>query len=463
MPKSPFTRAQDDLIESFFPGFVKKLDEGVTGSQLTTWKQGTASDLLDHDAFKDLDTTKYNRKTWFEMIVRKFTNYRNQVYLKNKPVTEKTALSAKKANPMMKFSSIVSGRQLYARENTKSLNAAVVQRMQDTNNKSPAAVYQTVLKSKWDSLSDDEKEGWNARAEAEAGNIQQNQQEFPETISLALQDLCQGGLLGDAEIVLFYGFRDSQNHELISGSIHAHSKHNDKQFGVDQDVLQTEYEQAWWAFNDRVLPHSIKDSPLIPRNTAGHPVFPSISLEATPTADIRMLLVEYFEHCWVVRGLDSTVTMVPWDDIASHPEKFYDTDAFPIKLNHPQNLSTDQVHTLGSQLLKFSVIDSPNPFRFREPETPLPPNSELPSTPKPISRQKSPTPGPKSPVPPPSPKSPSPFNEQEKPKSVDKRKLEERDFEALSDLSDVDESPPQKKKRASKLNAFQVYCFIEVR
>ncbi|KAK6997016.1 hypothetical protein R3P38DRAFT_3069318 [Favolaschia claudopus] len=417
MPKSPFTRAQDDLIESFFPVFVKKLDEGITGSQLTTWKQGTASDLLDHEAFKDLDTTKYNRKTWFEMIVRKFTNYRNQVYLKNKPATEKTALSAKKANPMMKFSSIVSGRQLYARENSKSLNAAVVQRMQDTNNKSPAAVYQTLLKTKWDSLTDDDKEGWNARAEAEAGNIQQNQQEFPETISLALQDLCQGGLLGDAEIVLFYGFRDSQNHELISGSIHAHSKHNDKQ----------------------VLPHSIKDSPLIPRNTAGHPVFPSISLEATPTADIRMLLVEYFEHCWVVRVLDNTVTMVPWEDIASHPEKFYDTDAFPIKLNHPQNLSTDQVHTLTSQLLKFSVIDSPNPFRFRESETPLPPDSELPSTPKPISRQKSPTPGPKSPVPPP-----------KKPKSVDKRKLDER----KSGDSAIDPPATRKSKRkASKTTA----------
>jgi hypothetical protein len=82
-------------------------------------------------------------------------------------------LSNKKANPLLKFSSITSGRQLFAQENSDTLSAAVQQRLRDTNNKSPAGVYQNVLKERWDSLNGEEQAGWNTRAEAEADNILQ--------------------------------------------------------------------------------------------------------------------------------------------------------------------------------------------------------------------------------------------------------------------------------------------------
>lgn len=44
-----------------------------------------------------------------------------------------------------------------------------------------------------------------------------NQQEFVETMSLALQDLCQGGLLGNSEMVLWYAFREVGNDDLLAG------------------------------------------------------------------------------------------------------------------------------------------------------------------------------------------------------------------------------------------------------
>ncbi|KAK7005505.1 hypothetical protein R3P38DRAFT_2556888 [Favolaschia claudopus] len=426
MPKSPFTRSQDDLIESFYPEFVKKMDEGSSGGELTKWKQGKASDILESDIFKDLDCTKFSRKNWFEMIVRKFTNYRNQVYLKNNPATASSAISSMKKNPIMKFSSVLSGRQLFAQKNKTSFTADTEQRMKDTNNQNFGAVYQAILCHKWDSLTDEERKEWNDRAEAEAGDIQRNQEHFPETIGLALQDLCQGGLVGDAEMVLFYGFRDSEGHDLVSGSIHAHCQHNKKQFGSDESTLQSDYEQHWWEFLDSVIPQRVQDSSSVPRNSTGHPIFPQINLESTPTADIRVLIVDYFEQCWVTkaaRGIDDKVLLMPWEKIATTPDQFFDTESFPIKLDHPQNLSTAGVHELATALFKISAIDNPNPFRFRDAKEDStissPPPERDPSAPP--EEHKPQSFGPKAPPPP--PKSPSQSVQDEQDEASEKRKL----------------------------------------
>lgn len=45
-----------------------------------------------------------------------------------------------------------------------------------------------------------------------------NQEEFPDTLQLALRDLCQGNFLGEAEMVLFYAFRDPESGDLLAGT-----------------------------------------------------------------------------------------------------------------------------------------------------------------------------------------------------------------------------------------------------
>ncbi|KAJ7239687.1 hypothetical protein C8J57DRAFT_1245801 [Mycena rebaudengoi] len=172
MPKGQFTGPQKDHIESFFPDYVKEMDNGVVDGDLTKWKQSKASKILESPLFATLDFSTTPRKTWFEMIVRKFTNYRNQVYLKSKSADKSTpALAKKRVNPLHKFSSVMSCRQLSAHENSQSVTDAVQQRMLDTNNKSPAAVYQNILKEKWDGLNGEEQASWNDRTEKEAGNV----------------------------------------------------------------------------------------------------------------------------------------------------------------------------------------------------------------------------------------------------------------------------------------------------
>ena len=45
-----------------------------------------------------------------------------------------------------------------------------------------------------------------------------NQQEFSAYMTLALRDLCQGKVLGDAEMLLFYGFREPSTGDLSIGT-----------------------------------------------------------------------------------------------------------------------------------------------------------------------------------------------------------------------------------------------------
>jgi hypothetical protein len=159
------------------------------------------------------------------MIVRKFKIYRNQVYLKsegNQPTLPASTL--KKTNPLLKYSTLITGRELFACDNHQSISAPVQQHSLDTGDKNSATVCQTILNEKWELLSGEGQSVWNDMSEAEAGDVgkyalvsrksdtnpfnTRNQQEFSIYMNLALRDLCQGKVLGDAEMLLFYGFRE---------------------------------------------------------------------------------------------------------------------------------------------------------------------------------------------------------------------------------------------------------------
>ncbi|KAJ7495575.1 hypothetical protein FB451DRAFT_1387597 [Mycena latifolia] len=385
MPKGQFNEAQNSHIHSFYPAYVKEMDKGVSTLALTRWKQATASGILDSPLFATLDAG-IPRKAWFDMIVRKFTNYRHQVYLKSPEVQSSMRLStAKKSNALLKFSSTLTGRQLFAQENHEAITLATKQRGLDTNTKNPAAIYQTILKERWDALSGEDQSHWNARADDEVGDIARNQEEFGGVINLALRDLCQGKLLGDAEMMLFYAFREPENGDLLAGTIHGHSIHNQQHFGGSREDLQARYGKPWSDFAENVIPRPVILNPAIPRNAGGQPVFPSIDLNSITITDLRVLLCDYFEQCWANRT--STSKVIAWEDLLVNPEKHYDAAGlhFSIKLDHPQNLSTVEVLTLAADLLLSSVMESPAPFRFLNGEetvvVPATPSMVLPSPP----------------------------------------------------------------------------------
>ncbi|KAJ6590273.1 hypothetical protein B0H10DRAFT_2233653 [Mycena sp. CBHHK59/15] len=252
MGKGKFNEAQNQHIQSYFPEFVQELDKGLSGTPLTHWKQTKASKIIETPAFATLDLESLSRKAWFEgHDCSKFTNYRNQVYLKSAEGSTST-LSVKKGNPLLKFASIPTGRQLFAQESHDSKKRAL-----STGEKNPAALYQQILKDRWDALSVEDQSSWNDRAETDAADVAKNQAAFAANISLALNDLCQGRILGAAEMVLFYGFRDPEDGDLLAGSVQGAAVSN----------------------------------PIIPRNPSNQPVLPAIDLNTVSIAEVRVLLV----------------------------------------------------------------------------------------------------------------------------------------------------------------------------
>ncbi|KAJ7884579.1 hypothetical protein B0H14DRAFT_2564293 [Mycena olivaceomarginata] len=138
----------------------------------------------------------------------------------------------------------------------------------------------------WDGLSAEEKSDWDSQAEDETGDIELNQKEFSTNIHLALKSLCQGRLIGDAEMILFYGFRNVKNGDLLAGSVHGHSKHNKTHFGGND--LESSYGIPWAQFVDSVLHFDVN----------GVVNFPPVDVENIPVAELRVLLEDYLKKCW---------------------------------------------------------------------------------------------------------------------------------------------------------------------
>ncbi|KAJ7652292.1 hypothetical protein B0H17DRAFT_1147412 [Mycena rosella] len=378
--QAKFTTEQRKHLETYLPEFVQQLDAGVQGSQLTQWKQATATKALESPPFANLDVSVVSRNGWFEVvgssphienfvltcaqkIVRKFTNYYNQVYKKSHS-TNPSLSTIVKGNPLLQFASVLTGRQLFARDMHDNIAALAKDFVAETGT-NDAAAYQKVLKDMWDPLDASEKSTWDTKAEEECGDVSVNQQGFASNIHLALRSLCQYGHVGDAEMVLFYAFRDEASGDLLSGTIHGHSKHNKSNFGGDD--LKQSYGAAWQSFADSVIPRAtVCHSTAIAVGDDGIVIFPLVDLETLPVADFRLLLQDYFGQCWVHKDpapWDSTPP-IPWADISSDPSKFYDTEKFkfPLPLKDPQTFNMVETLVMGQFLL---LMDAANRFHFR--------------------------------------------------------------------------------------------------
>ncbi|KAJ7825784.1 hypothetical protein B0H13DRAFT_2374799 [Mycena leptocephala] len=205
-------------------------------------------------------------------------------------------------------------------------------------------------------LSADEKSDWDVKAEDECGDVKMNQEDFSTYIHQALRGLCQSGIIGDAEILLFYAFREPEVGDLKAGTIHGHSKHNKTHFGGDE--LELTYGVPWAKFADNVIPRPmVCDSPYPITVTEDGVVFPSIELDQIPPATLRHLLEEF--KCWRVPCSLQGGT-IPWDQIVLNPANFYDTEkfSFPFALKEPQTFTTFDTLAIAE------FLNSPNSAGF---------------------------------------------------------------------------------------------------
>ncbi|KAJ7303094.1 hypothetical protein DFH08DRAFT_825945 [Mycena albidolilacea] len=395
MRKGKFNTAQKAQLNTYLPEFIQKLDAGVRGLELTQWKQSTATKALASPPFADLDISIMPRTDWFKTIVRKFTNYFNNVY-KRSHEEEPSASVLIKSNPLLRFTSILSGRQLFARESHNDIHKRSAQRITDTG-VNEAVAYQVVLKEMWDGLSTEEKSDWDSQAEDETGDIELNQKEFSTNIHLALKSLCQGGLIGDAEMILFYGFRNLAVFMDIPNTT------KPTLVAMIWRVPMAYHEPSLWTvYCPTLTRYSINSEsiyntlgPVFPTSASvivdvnGVVNFPPVDVEKIPVAELRVLLEDYLKKCWgnmFHRTLGKANELpVPWDETASDPSKFYDNQKFtlPLGLKFPQTMNSVETLMLGEF---FNSIRDSVPFHFTpdasRPETvPAPSNQQVERTP----------------------------------------------------------------------------------
>lgn len=185
MAKGKFNAIQKEHLDTYIAEYIASLDGGLRGSALTKWKQATATKALDSPAFLGLDVSVISRNEWFkvcvfdeknagltraQMIVRKFTNYFNQVYKKSNLDESSSPSASIKGNPLLKFSTVLTGRQLFAQTMKDKIVAVSKQRVADTG-VNEAAAYQHVLKELWDAGDDQERLKWEEKAEDECGDV----------------------------------------------------------------------------------------------------------------------------------------------------------------------------------------------------------------------------------------------------------------------------------------------------
>ncbi|KAK7022526.1 hypothetical protein R3P38DRAFT_2532893, partial [Favolaschia claudopus] len=287
----------------------------------------------------------------------------------------------------------LTARQLFAKENESVIHSAAEERHAAAGTGTVGSAYQTVLKEKWDALDSDARDEWQTRADKFGGDIHRNQPDFKESMHTALATLCQGGLLGDAELLLFYGWRDLKG-DISTGALHGHSAHNKTNFGGTDGELLRQYGLAWYKFAEDVIPGPAKPTNVnivLSQNPDGVPLFPSIDFGAVGLTDIRYLLSEYFNAVWGKNFLrercDSSnsisvkstglTTTIPWDEIGKTPSRYYHTVSFsfPAPLLPPNELTNVHVLLVAEYLSELSSRSTPFVFALdlsaQQPQTDL--------------------------------------------------------------------------------------------
>ncbi|KAJ7513290.1 hypothetical protein B0H11DRAFT_2213804 [Mycena galericulata] len=272
-------------------------------------------------------------------------------------------------NALFTASRPATGRELFAKEQKDDIME------QSKNLKKPGAntagCYQAALKMAWDNEDDEVKAKYQLAAEEQAAagmNIPQNQLDFERNIGGTLQDLCNGAL-GPAEMVLLASFRNASG-GISTFVVEGHSEQNDRSFSDFYPTFPV-LRKSWDSFSEEVLPAALTDRTdwnMIPRNSEGIPIFPSVDLDNITRLSLAQVTELYLRVCWDNSWpSDKVYPTLPLSDVAQTPDDFYDTTQFSFKPTLGEPLTSLSLSQLGGMVEYFIAMSTTEtPFVFRE-------------------------------------------------------------------------------------------------
>ncbi|KAF8152725.1 hypothetical protein K438DRAFT_1987880 [Mycena galopus ATCC 62051] len=353
--RSRFSKAQDDVIASYYPEFVKILGTGREAS----WKADTAKKIIALPLFANLLTTEEDpvRGTshagWEERVRKKFGNHKTQTV---KP----SASSAQSAGSEKGFFGRpkLSAWMLFGVEQKEAIDAGAQSLATEAGKTNTLPFYQTSKKRLWDALTEDEKVEVAGRALRHHQDADLNQEAFRLSIWQDMQDFAKSGIYGDMTMTLLYGFRTAKG-SMFCGSSSVNLIPEGKGFGETPGFSSSTW-QAFSAFAEDALPVSVKDETQydIPVDDEGTPVFPAINMNATALGVLNVFIKRYLEILWMhCRPLDGSFSP---EIAAAH----YDKTRFvlPVAMERVDSLTPGEIVTLSEF---FKGLTDSGPFVFR--------------------------------------------------------------------------------------------------
>ncbi|KAK1224326.1 hypothetical protein PQX77_012777 [Marasmius sp. AFHP31] len=385
--KSPFDDKQETLITSKFAEYEDLLIEhklqygkdarkNDTPPAVKTWVTKTVGELLKRKEFANFSKTDKSEKDWETCLFTKFKNQRyNAIVPKHRQALIQQALRQveqgcedKWMNVKQAFNVItafqrgpLTAKEIFVKENQgtiDTLTGSLVESDPSVKGNGGGA-HAKAITQLWSQANHEEYET-KARDQFSGGRIFENQEAFARGLHTTLSEIAQNGVLGNVEICVWLGSRDSDD-EVIEISSEPGS---DKFIKDNASGMTKELSEAWsqWLEN-KIKPN--KPSPQldqhIPTNTAGIPTLSNWNSEQVTMEGVREVLENYLVNLWYRASKQYTV---PYEDIAGDPSSFYDTEAFPLPtaLASPRALDPVQLYSL---LKFFTKVDPSKPFVFR--------------------------------------------------------------------------------------------------
>ncbi|KAJ8090625.1 hypothetical protein PM082_018182 [Marasmius tenuissimus] len=244
-------------------------------------------------------------------------------------------------------------------------------------------LHKLAVSNLWEALSKEEKASYAEKEQV--FDLETNQQAFGEGIFALLYNIAKSGALGNMEVVVYAGFRDNEN--AMAGSIYEVSsrclgRENKKFFKDNDGGVKDSVVAAWRQWCARVIKCKAPLSPKLYQVADCHKVNPrgpkpvldprlktfkgskiptlqGVDVDNTTFTDLMDMLESLLDCLWYLVGFSSSL---PYDDIAKHPECYYDTKKFklPIAFAPPR---TPQRHE-RQLLVDFLVTPRDDTFVF---------------------------------------------------------------------------------------------------
>ncbi|KAJ6485098.1 hypothetical protein C8R47DRAFT_1217138 [Mycena vitilis] len=365
-PKTKFSSEQEAHITSFYPELWKEYKKSSV-SLVTSWKTKKIKDIMASPLFVGkLDTGPEGapEKEWRRRILKKFNNF----------ITKKKKASPTEQSSFLQFT--VTGFGLFGLLESAAIKAAATAHASRTLTRLLDCI-ESCQQEMWDALSAEQQAEYERRAQETDPTVATNQADFPRAMDKVLNDLCQGGAVGNMELMLFWAHREVDG-ELRYGVVDAHSADHNRHMADETEDWEDSFDDKWMRFAEKAIPRPLSEvNPggivKIPRNSLDIPVFPSLDLRKYNHEAIFEILKDYLTQLW--EHEHRAHINPPWTDKSESRGQYYNTSLFalPFDLKTLDSLSIAEVFGLTEYFLKTATIDSDKPFVFE----PIPASNDL--------------------------------------------------------------------------------------